>query len=72
MLQKTTKVLIIILVLCGVVFSVLNFALPVYAGGFVGTTTYVDPEWQPYIKEIHHIFGDYYCLFEPSDCAVVY
>jgi len=79
-MAKLRKPFILGLVFIGIVLSLLNFIPGIQAGSLFGTTTNLDdPEllwwyfvtYGPQYMHNHWLYELYYCLGDPSNCAVV-
>ena len=73
MLLKITKSFIAVMILCGLVFTVLNFVPNAWAPAIWGTITYVPPELRDQYDPEREIFpGGLYCLDDESNCCIVF
>ncbi|PMP94035.1 MAG: hypothetical protein C0168_10255 [Candidatus Aminicenantes bacterium] len=74
-MRKFLSALLLILIFMGITMSILNFMTKVYAAtpAIVGTTTQVTGLFDQlrYYLQGGWLYGNYYCLDEPSDCAIV-
>lgn len=74
-MRKFLSALLLILIFMGITMSILNFTTKVYAvtPAIVGTTTQVTGLFDQlrYYLQGRWLYGNYYCLDEPSDCAIV-
>ena len=64
--------LFLIILVVGLVFSVSNFIPPAQTADWViyGTTTYVPGGMGPQ-NEWLRLYGDYYCIYNPSNCTII-
>jgi len=69
MLQKISRILIIMVILFGLAFTVVNFTPPLHALASYGTTTLnttmSHEAWT-------HLYDDYFCYGHASDCCIAF
>ena len=74
-MKKVMSIILLILIFVGITMSILNFTTKVYASApaIFGTLTqggslYDQLRW--YLQG-RWMYGDYYCVNEPSNCSIV-
>ncbi|MBN1274242.1 MAG: hypothetical protein JXB26_18420 [Candidatus Aminicenantes bacterium] len=73
MKKQIFSILLMVLIVSGIVLSVLNFCTKAYAGGGFGTNTRVTSILLQsiYTNQGKNLYGDHYCIDNPSDCCIV-
>ncbi len=71
MKNKLAVAFFVLFAIAALIFSVSNIVPPAQAGVIYGTVTYV-PGGLPPINDIFKLYGHTYCLYEESNCSVVW
>jgi hypothetical protein len=72
-MKKIFSILLLMLIFLGIGLSILNFSPKAYASSYIyGTTTQVTNLFDQlrYYLQGRWIYGNYYCIDEPSTCAI--
>jgi hypothetical protein len=73
MKNKLGFALFVLLAVIGIIFSIANFTCPASASSgweIHATTTYV-PGGLPPGNEWLHLYGNFYCIYDPCNCSVI-
>lgn len=74
-MKRFISTILFILILLGMAMSILNFTTRVYASPSAkfGTSTQVTNLFEQliYYLQGRWMYGNYYCIGEPSDCSIV-
>lgn len=75
MKNKLSLAFLVLFTLFALAFSVSNFVAPARASGappIYGTVTYCPECWGHPLNQYFHLYDDYFCLYDPSNCCVVH
>lgn len=76
MKKKIFSSFLMVLIISGIIFSLVNFSTNAYAGGgyvagttTMGTSLLLTSWWE---LNGRHLYDNYYCVWDPSDCMIVF